>query len=275
MEKSVLVTGCSSGIGLCAVETLKKRGWRVFATARRDKDVITLANLGYESIKLDLADSDSITSAVENVLELTGGKLYAVFNNGAYGLPGAVEDLSRDALREQFETNVFGTQELTNLLLPIMRENGAGRVVQNSSVLGLVSPPMRGAYSSSKYALEALSDCMRIELEGSGVLVSIIEPGPIYSKFRDNAYKAFEKYIDTKKSFHKETYVGLVGKLKTKGPVASFTLQPNAVVKKLVHALESPRPKIRYYVTLHTHVAGFLRRVLPYRLLDVVMKKGG
>ncbi|VAX15333.1 Putative NAD(P)-dependent oxidoreductase EC-YbbO [hydrothermal vent metagenome] len=275
MEKSVLVTGCSSGIGFCAAETLKKRGWRVFATARKLEDVPALAQKGFESLQLDLADSGSISSAVNKVLEMTDGKLYAVFNNGAYGLPGAVEDLTRDALREQFEINVFGTQELTNLLIPVMRQNGAGRIVQNSSVLGLVSPPMRGAYNSSKYALEALSDCMRMELHGSGVFVSIIEPGPISTKFRENAYKAFKKYIDPEKSFHREKYVGLVKKLETEGPVASFTLQPDAVVKKLIHALENPRPKIRYYVTFHTHVAGLLRRILPYRLLDVVLKKGG
>jgi len=275
MEKSVLVTGCSSGIGLCAAETLKERGWRVFATARRLEDVHALTQKGFESLQLDLADSGSISSAVGKVLEMSDGKLYAVFNNGAYGLPGAVEDLTRPALREQFEINVFGTQELTNLLIPAMRQNGAGRIVQNSSVLGLVSPPMRGAYNSSKYALEALSDCMRMELYGSGVFVSIIEPGPIYTKFRENAYEAFKKYIDVEKSFHREKYVGLVKKLKTEGPVASFTLQPDAVVKKLIHALESPRPRIRYYVTFHTHVAAFLRRILPYRLLDIALKKGG
>jgi NAD(P)-dependent dehydrogenase (short-subunit alcohol dehydrogenase family) len=196
-QKSILITGCSSGIGLCCAHELQNRGYRVFATARKTEDAAQLKTQGLESLVLDLSSSDSINSAVDEILERTNGSLYALFNNGAYGQPGAVEDLQRHVLKEQFESNVFGTQELTNRIIPIMRRQGYGRIIYNGSVLGIISLPFRGAYNASKYALEGLADTLRLELYGSGIEVSIIEPGPITSAFRKNAIKrtVFSKRI--------------------------------------------------------------------------------
>lgn len=270
---SVLVTGCSSGIGLHVACGLAARGWRVFATARKPADVERLAGLGLESLQLDLDDSESIAAAVDAVLERTGGRLDALFNNGAYGQPGAVEDLRREVLRAQFETNVFGTLELTNRVLPAMRAAGAGRIVQNSSVLGLVALPYRGAYNASKFALEGLTDTLRLELAGSGVHVSLVEPGPIVSRFRDNAHAAFRRNIDAEASVHRDTYRAMERRLTKAGPAAPFTLGPEAVLAKVIHALESPRPRARYYVTFPTHLFATLKRLLPHRGLDAVLRR--
>ena len=275
-DRVILITGCSSGIGRCAAELLKRRGYHVVATARKLEDVAQLQADGFEAVQLDLADSESIQSAFTAVMTLTDGKLYGLFNNGAYGQPGAVEDLSREVLRAQFETNVFGWHELTNLVIPIMRQQGEGRIVQNSSILGLVAMPFRGAYNASKFALEGLTDTLRLELSGSNVHCSLIEPGPILSRFRANAFAAFKQNIDATKSVHQSKYQNMLARLETEGAAVPFTLPAEAVVKKLIHALESPRPKSRYYVTVPTHLFGFLRRVLPTRLLDrLLMKAGG
>lgn len=271
--KTILITGCSSGIGLCCAEGLKARGYRVFATARKPEDVARLRAAGFESFRLDLTDSRSIREAVEAVLAATGGELYALFNNGAYGQPGAVEDLSREVLREQFETNLFGTHELTTLLIPVMRRQGYGRIVQNSSVLGFAAMSYRGAYNASKYALEGLSDTLRLELMGSGVQVSLIEPGPILSRFRDNAFAMYLKHIRPDASVHRETYRAMEARLQTAGPAVPFTLGPEAVLAKLIRALESPRPKARYYVTFPTFLFGFLKRILTDRALDAILKR--
>ena len=244
--KPILITGCSTGIGYCCALALKQKGYRVFATARKEQDVNHLAQLGLESLHLDLDNSDSIRRAVETVLQRTDGKLYGLFNNGAYGQPGAVEDLQRDVLRAQFETNVLGWLELTNLVIPAMRQQGEGRIIQNSSVLGLIALPYRGAYNSSKYAIEGLTDTLRLELHGSGIHVSLIEPGPIESAFRKNAFEMYKENISPEGSAHQRYYEGVEVRLAKKGHAAPFTLPPEAVLKKVIHALESPRPKIRY-----------------------------
>lgn len=269
--RAVLVTGCSSGIGLCAAEGLAARGYRVFATARAEADVERLAKRGLEALRLDLADSRSVGDAASQVLERCGGQLYGLFNNGGYGQPGAVEDLSREVLREQFETNVFGSHELTCKVLPAMRARREGRIIQNSSVLGLVALRYRGAYNASKFAIEGLTDTLRLELAGSGVHVSLVEPGPITSRFRENAHAAFRRNIDTAASAHRKAYVKVERRL-AGADDAPFTLPETAVLGKVVHALESRRPRPRYYVTLPTHALGLLRRVLPARLLDEVAK---
>lgn len=270
-QKSILITGCSSGIGRHVAEVLKKRGYRIFATARKPEDVDNLQAAGFESVQLDLANSSSIRSAVNHILQLNGGKLYALFNNGAYGQPGAVEDLSRDVLRDQFEVNLFGTHELTNLILPVMRQQGYGRIIQNSSVLGFVALKFRGAYNAAKYALEGLTDTLRLELEGTNIFISLIEPGPIESDFRKNAYNAYQRNIIKDKSYHKEVYEVLEKRLQTEGPVVPFTLGPEAVARRVVHALESNRPKPRYYVTFPTFLFACLKRILPVRLLDSIL----
>jgi NAD(P)-dependent dehydrogenase (short-subunit alcohol dehydrogenase family) len=274
-RKSVLITGCSSGIGLSVAEGLRDRGYRVFATTRHAADAERLAATGFESLQLDLADPASIRTAVDDILGRTNNTLDALFNNGAYGQPGAVEDLSREVLREQFETNLFGWHELTNLLLPVMRRQGHGRIIQNSSVLGFVALRYRGAYNASKYALEGLTDTLRLELVGSGIHVSLIEPGPIASRFRENAFKAYLRNINPEGSPHQDMYRRMEERLTRQGPAVPFTLPPEAVLKKVIHALESRRPRARYYVTFPTYLFGFLKRVLSDRLLDKVLNKVG
>jgi NAD(P)-dependent dehydrogenase (short-subunit alcohol dehydrogenase family) len=266
---SILITGCSSGIGLCVAHGLQERGYRVFATTRNPANVETLTQQGLESLPLDLADSSSITATVSDILSRTGQQLDAVFHNGAYGQPGAVEDLSRDVLREQFETNVFGWHELNNLVLPVMRRQGHGRIIYNSSVLGFVALRYRGAYNASKYAIEGLADTQRLELRGTGIHVSLIQPGPITSLFRQNAFAAYRRNnIGSAASAHRAAYDRMEQRLTKEGPAVPFTLPPEAVLKKVIHALESKRPKARYPVTFPTYLFATLKRILPTRVLD-------
>ena len=274
-QRTVLITGCSSGIGLCCARTLAARGWRVFATARNPSDVAALLAEGLEALQLNVDDSDSIAAAVTEVLKRSGGTLDALFNNGAYGLPGAVEDLTRAALRAQFETNLFGWLELTNRIIPIMRAQGHGRIVMNSSVLGFIALPYRGAYTATKFALEGLSDTLRMELAGSGIHVSLIEPGPIDTHFRANAHAAFKRWINPNDSAHQAQYAAQERRLTSAAPAGAFTRPPEAVCEKLIHALESRRPRARYRVTVPTHVFAWLKRILPSHVLDRVLRRAG
>lgn len=272
-SKTILITGCSTGIGHTTAVELKKRGHKVIATARKPEDVTRLQQEGFTAIQLDLADSNSIQHAVGLAVELSGGKIDALFNNGAFGQPGAVEDLSRDVLRFQFETNLFGTHELTNLVIPLMREQRHGRIIYNSSVLGLVAMTYRGAYNASKFALEGLADTLRLELYGTGIHISLIEPGPIMSDFRKNAFALYKKNINPAHSYHKETYKAMEARLQKEGPAAPFTLPASAVTEKVIHALESKRPKMRYYVTFPTYLFAFLKRILPMSWLDALVRR--
>ena len=268
--RTVLITGCSSGIGLASAREMKARGWRVFATARKKKDIERLKDMeGVESLYLDYTEPDSIKKAVAKVLKATGGRLDALFNNGAYGQPGAVEDLRREVLRAQFEAGFFGWHDLTARLIPVMREQGQGRIVFCSSVLGLVSAPYRGAYCAAKFAVEALADALRMELAGSGIDIVLIEPGPIASRFLEHALEAYRRHIDLEGSHHAEIYRARLARLEEGGD-QTFKLGPEAVALKLVRALESRKPKPRYYVTVPTYAAALLRRVLPTRLLDAI-----
>ena len=271
--RSVLITGCSSGIGHCVAHGLKNRGFRVFASARKPEDVARLKDEGLEAVQLDVSDDASIAAALEQVLAATGGRLYGLFNNGAYGLPGAVEDLSRAALRAQLETNLLGWHELTRRVIPVMRAQGEGRIIQNSSILGFTGLPFRGAYNCSKFALEGLTDTLRLELAGSGIQVSLVEPGPITSKFRENARRAFETWIDAEHSVHGDKYQAMRRRLEKVGPAQPFTLPPEAVLAKVVHALESRRARPRYYVTFPTYLLGYLKRVLSSRAFDWLLLK--
>lgn len=272
--KSILITGCSSGIGLCAALTLQQRGYQVIASVRSASAIEGLKSQGLKHVvHLDLADSDSIDSGLAATLDICQGKLFALFNNGAYGQPGAVEDLSREALRRQFETNVFGTHDLTVKTLPHLIAYGKGgegpaRIVQNSSILGFMAMPMRGAYNASKFALEGLSDTLRLELSETPVKVIIIEPGPIVSNFRKNALRALEANVDFAKSRHQMRYENALARLQKTGPSSRFTLPAEAVVAQLVRALEAQRPKPRYRVTLPTKLFAQLRHVIPTALLD-------
>jgi len=272
-KQNILITGCSTGIGLCAAKLLHEQGYNVIATIRHASDAKPLQKLGITTAILELTDSDSIQQLISFTLSHFNGKLDALFNNAAYGQPGAVEDLSRDVLREQFETNVFGTQELTNLVIKQMRLQGHGKIIYNSSVLGIISMAYRGAYNASKYALEGLADTLRQELHGSNIHISLIEPGPILSQFRANAFTKYQQNISKETSSHRETYLAMEQRLTKEGPAAPFTLPPEAVVKKLIHALESKRPKIRYYVTFPTYLFATLKRLLPHRCLDWVLIK--
>lgn len=269
--KSILITGCSSGIGKEVAKGLAKRRWRVFATARSAKDVEDLTLAGLESFQLDINDSESIRSAVTEVLARTGGTLDALFNNAGYGQVGAVEDLTRDALREQFETNLFGAIELTNLVIPVMRAQGHGRIVFNSSVLGYVALPYRGAYVASKYAMEGLCDTLRLELAGTGIYVSLVEPGPIESRFRENCVPPFMRHIDHENSIHRKQYESQLERLNKPGPAVPFTLPASAVLKKVLHALEAGRPRPRYQVTVPAVLFWSLKRFLPITWMDWVL----
>lgn len=274
MSKSILITGCSSGIGLDAAIQLQQRGYQVVASVRNPDDIDVIKAKGIRHVlHLDLRSTESIKSAVSETLKITGGKLYALFNNGAYAIPGAVEDLSRDAIRHQFETNLFGTMELTNLLLPTMLNQSDARIIQCSSVLGLVAMPFRGSYNASKFALEGLTDTMRQELGDTSVKVILIEPGPILTNFRKNSLVAFNEEIDIDSSRHKNAYEANLKRLNKKGAAVPFTLGPGAVTKKLIRALESSKPKPRYYVTFPTYLMGFLKRILGTRLLDRFLAK--
>jgi NAD(P)-dependent dehydrogenase (short-subunit alcohol dehydrogenase family) len=272
--RSVLITGCSSGIGLDAAHGLRARGWHVFATCRQEADCERLRQEGFDSFTLDYANEASIASAVATVLGRTGGTLDALYNNGAFACPGAAEDLPRGALREIFEVNLFGYHDLTRRVIPVMRAQGHGRIVNCSSVLGLVGMRWRAAYVSTKFALEGLTDVLRVEMRGTGVHVALIEPGPIPTRIRENSIPHFERWIDWENSSRADEYRGLLHRLyePKQGP-DRFELPCSAVTAKLVHALESPRPRGRYYVTNATYIMGLARRILPTSALDWLIAK--
>jgi NAD(P)-dependent dehydrogenase (short-subunit alcohol dehydrogenase family) len=276
-HRTILITGCSSGIGLDAAHGLRARGWRVFATCRKPEDCETLRAQGFDSFPLDYANPDSIAAAVDETLSRTGGRLDALYNNGAFACPGAVEDLPRAALRSIFETNLFGVHDLTCRVIPVMRAQGAGRIVNCSSVLGLVTMPWRGAYVATKFALEGLTDTLRIEMRGTGVQVILLEPGPVTSRIRANSIPHFERWIDWERSPRAEDYRNRLRKrlYAETGKPDRFELPASAVTARLVHALESPRPRPRYYVTTPTWLMGTARRLLPTLALDWLISRAG
>lgn len=270
-KRSILITGASSGIGAHCARALAADGWRVFATARSDADLDSLRLEGLTALHLDYRDPDSIAALVETVMAETGGRLDALFNNGAYAQPGAVEDLPVAALREQFEANFFGWHDLTRRIVPAMRAQGHGRIVHCSSILGLVPARWRGAYVASKHALEGLMLCLRMELEGSGVHVSMIEPGPIESRFAANALPWFERNVDIDASPHRAAYEAELKRMRQGGIRSRYKLGPEAVNQVLRHALEHPRPRPHYVVTTPARIGVILKRLLPSRLFYRVM----
>lgn len=271
-SSTLLITGCSSGIGLASARMASERGWRVLATCRKPADCARLAEQGFESFVLDYEEPATIAAAASETLDRTGGRLDALFNNGAYAVPGAVEDVPTDALRANFEANLFGWHDLTRRLIPVMRRQGSGRIVQCSSVLGFVALPMRGSYNATKYALEGLTDTMRIELRGTGIHVALIEPGPIATRFGINAQEQFRRWMDSpEESAFRDVYEDWRLRPAETRPDSPHTLPPEAVAKKLMHAIESPSPRARYYVTYPTYLMGALRRLLPTRALDRVL----
>lgn len=273
VARTVMVTGCSSGIGLATAKVLRARGWRVFPTARRLEDLEYLRAAGFQPVKLDLGDPVSVTKAVEDVMTLCEGTLGAVVNNAGVAQFGAVEDLTREALRRQFEINTFGTQDLTNRLIPHFREQGGGRIVNVSSVYGRISAPMVGCYCASKYAMEALSDAMRIELRAEGIAVALIEPGAIMSQLRTKSADHSVEAIDMHSGRFVRRYARHLEKAKAPQRRDMFTKPPEAVAFKIAHALESQRPRSRYCVTVPAYLIAFLRRFAPDTLLDLMLSK--
>ncbi|MEL6267246.1 MAG: SDR family NAD(P)-dependent oxidoreductase [Pseudomonadota bacterium] len=274
--RCVLITGCSSGIGHHAAHALKARGWRVIATCRSEADAARLTGEGLESFALDLASTDSIAAGVDRTLEMTGGRLDALFNNGAYAQPGAVEDLPTDALRAIFEVNFFGWHEVTRRVLPVMRRQRSGRIVQNSSVLGFVALRMRGAYNSTKFALEGYTDTLRLELEGTGIHVALLEPGPVRTRIRQNARKHYERWIDREGSpwaaFYRET---LEPRLYAGDDAARDPgeLTCEATTKAVIHALEAKNPRLHYPVTTPTWAMAAAKRLFPPRIVGRIARR--
>jgi len=269
--RTIIVTGASSGIGAHCARALKAEGWRVFATARKPSDIAALEADGIEAFYLDYREAGSIEALVASVLERTGGRLDALFNNGAHAQPGAVEDLPVEALREQFEANLFGWHDLTRRIVPVMRRQGHGRLVHCSSILGLTPVRFRGAYSASKHALEGLMLCQHQELQGSGIHVSLIEPGPVTSKIASNGLYWFLKNIDHENSVHRADYEAQLARLRAGGSVSRLKPGPEVVHAVLRHALLSRRPRPHYVVTVPARIGAVLKRLLPatmlYRLL--------
>lgn len=274
--KSILITGCSSGIGYDAAHGLNRAGWRVFATCRKAEDCARLEAEGLESFPLDVTKEASIKAALAEALSRTGGTLDALYNNAAFACPGAVEDLPAGALREIFEVNLFGLQELTRHVIPVMRAQGHGRILQCSSVLGLVGIRWRGAYVATKFALEGLTDVLRLEMRDTGIKVVLIEPGPIPSQIRANSIPHFERWIDWKNSPRRDQYeANLLKRLyEPSAKKDTFQLPAAAVTAKILIALTVKNPRPRYYVTNATWISGIAKRILPTRILDWVMMKG-
>ena len=266
--RNVLITGCSSGIGAAAARMLASRGWTVIPTARRPDDMDRLREMGFSPVHLDLASAESVIHAARRALEIAGGRMGAIVNNAGYGQPGALEDLDREMLRRQFEVNLFGLMELTNFFVPHFIRQGFGRIVNVSSMVGWIALPFMGAYSASKFALEAVSDAMRVELHGTGVAVSLIEPGPIATRFGGNARHHLERLLEKSDSRFLNFYRRFAQNFHDQSPRSLFRLPPEAVARKIVHALESRHPRIRYPVTIPAHLASAVRRLLPDRLLD-------
>lgn len=272
MTRNVLVTGASRGIGYCVAQGLRElEGYQVYVTARKPEDIARLEAEGFRVIPLDLADAKSVQDCAYELMMRTNNELYGLFHNGGFGQAGALEDISRPALEYQFAVNVFGWHQLTTLLLPLMRQRNEGRIIYNSSVLGFISLPFRGAYNASKHAVEGLADTLRLELFNTDIKVVLIEPGPITSLFRKNSLKMLRDNVDIDASVFRDQYRGAIARLAKEGPAAPFTLPPTAVLECVRDALQSPEPKVRYRVTKPTKFFAILKRVLPSRWMDKVL----
>ena len=274
--KNILITGCSSGIGKDVAITLHNKGWRVFATCRSKTDCTFFTKLGIESFPLDLLKEESINCAVNLVKEKTKSQLDVLFNNGAYAIPGAIQDIPRSAMREIFEVNVFGQIDLINRCIPLMMNSDYPKVINCSSVLGFISLPYRGLYSATKYSIEALTDALRRENYDSKIKFVLIQPGPINTDIKKKSVKHFEKWIDWKKSIHKKTYENKVIKRlyhnNYKDSFSSYELQPDEVTKILINVLNSKKPKARYKITIQTKIAQIMTKLLPTNTLDWFFK---
>ncbi|MEP3523876.1 MAG: SDR family NAD(P)-dependent oxidoreductase [Hyphomicrobiales bacterium] len=273
-QKTILITGCSTGIGYTCAHGMKARGWKVFATARKDQDIARLQSEGFTTFYLDYCDEASIKACFDSVMAETGDTLDVLFNNGAYGLLGAIEDIKTDDLREQFEANFFGWHSLTKLIIPIMRKQMHGRIVQCSSVLGIVSGKHRSPYAATKHAVEALATSMRMELKAWNIRVSCIRPGPIETEFLATALKVLHEKVDMENTAHKVDYEASLSRMNKGNKSSAFKLGPEAVLAKLIHACEAKSPKPAYSVTKLTYIADIIRRLLPTALAERILAKG-
>lgn len=271
--KTVLVTGCSSGIGAATARVLRDAGWTVYPTARKEEDLAALKADGFDAVRLDLADEASVACAAAEFLEKCGGRPGALVNNAGYCQAGALEDLGRAALRAQFEANVLGPQQLIRAVLPAMKACGAGRIVTVSSVFGRIASPLVGAYCASKYAVEALGDTLRIELSGTGVWASLVEPGAVLSRFRKNAAEALAANTEAGGDFEGMYEREVERRRRQVKKRDFFTRPPEEVAAKIRHALESPRPWRRYRVTPAAWLVEVAVRVLPQALTDVILSR--
>jgi short-subunit dehydrogenase len=267
---TILITGCSSGIGKETALYLKQKGYRVFATARDNNDVAKLAALEFEAFLLDVTKPETIKNTLLEILKITNGTIDVVFNNAGFGQPGAIEDISTDTLKEQFETNVFGIHEVTRQILPIMKKQGYGKIIQHSSVLGFVSLKYRGAYNASKYAIEGLTDTLRLELKHTNIDVTLLNTGPVTSEFRNNAVKNLKKNVDIEHSTYKEIYHKNIKENKSEVP---FNLPAIAVAKVVEKIIKTNRVKPRYYITKATYLLGYFKRILSTNMLDKILIK--
>lgn len=275
-KKSILITGSSSGIGLAVAKDLSKLGWNVIASCRKEGDCKILKDkYGLDSTVIDYDIQKSILSGLEYALDKTNGKIDVLFNNGAYGLPALVEDIPVDSLRGIFETNFFGWHSLTKEIIPHMKVNGSGRIIQNSSILGFMALKYRGAYTATKYAIEAMSDTLRLEIKNDNIKVIIIQPGPITTKFRENSYVRFKESIDWRGSDYKSLYVNkIIPRLESKKiKKTTFELFPNAVSKAVIHACTARNPSIRYRITWATVIMMYLKRFSTDNLFDRISSK--
>ena len=275
MHKSILITGCSSGIGYDCAVFLRENGWRVFASCRKQEDCDRLKDEGFDAPRIDYEDEASVEAGLAEVLEATGGTLDALFNNGAYAVPGAVEDLPRAALRQNFEANLFGYHDLTCRVIPIMRAQGHGRILNCSSVLGFAAMKWRGSYNTTKFAMEGLTDTLRLEMRDTPIDVILIQPGPIGTQIRVNSVPHFEKWIDWENSARRPLYEKSLNKrlyADRMGP-DPFELPPRAVSVKVLRALTARRPASRYKITTPTYLMAIFRRILPRRAIDNILAR--
>ena len=274
--KNVLVTGCSSGIGAATAITLRNEGWNVVPTARKDEDLEALRKQGFTPIRLDVADADSVRAVANETLRFFDGQAGGLVNNAGFGQPGALEDLSRDAMRYQFEVNVFGMQQLTNYFIPVFRQQGWGRIVNISSVVGRISLPFLGIYSATKFAMEAMSDAMRVELSHSGIGISLVEPGPIASQFKVTALERAKEELTKQAGHHSDLYAEQMLRDTTDEiDNPRFKLPPEAVARKILHALESTHPRSRYKVTVPAYLGAIMSRIAPDTLIDTILYRRG
>jgi len=269
-NSTILITGCSSGIGYQTALYLREKGYTVFATARKEEDVSRLQKLGLTSFLLDVTKHQTITDTLNKVLEITGGKLDIVFNNAGFGQPGALEDVSTNVLKEQFETNVFGLHEVTIQVLKIMKKQGYGTIIQHSSVLGIISLKLRGAYNASKYAIEGLTDTLRLELRNTNINITVLNTGPVTSDFRKNAIQKTLDNIDIDNSRFKEDYYKSMSADKSTVP---FNLEAIEVAKIVEKITKTKKVNPRYYITKATYILGFAKRILSSSKLDSILNK--